>query len=125
MAANAQELALRYLLALSGDVRSAMLLTETGELLASAPGSAGEPASVDARELIEATLGFRNGGAEAVELDILCTRESVFVLVDRGLAMVCVADRLALPGIVLHEMRVVLGDLAEGGESATLRKEQA
>jgi hypothetical protein len=115
MAANANELALRYLLQLSSDIAAAMLFTEDGELLATAPDLSGEPAA-PARDLMRATLELRNGQEEAIELDALCERDSVFVLASHGLAMVCVASRLALPGIVLHEMRSVLSDLARGSE---------
>jgi hypothetical protein len=129
VAANAQELALRYLLALSSDIRTAALLREDGRLLASAPDPLDDSAAADARQLVGAALGFRHGTSanpmhdEPIELDILCSRDSVYVLADGGVALVCVAERQALPGIVLHEMRSVLGDL-DGGE-ATLRRERA
>ena len=111
MAADQHELALRYLLQLSSDIRSAMLLRGSSVLLAAAPSPAAD-ASVDAAsELVRAALDLRNGEPEAVELDVLCESEAVYVIAHDGIAMVCVADRLALAGIVLHEMRAVLADL--------------
>lgn len=121
MAANANELALRYLLQLSSDIVAAILLSEDGELLASAPHPAEGAAGAAARDLVRATLELRDGQESLIELDALCDRDSVLVLASDGLAMVCVASRLALPGIVLHEMRSVLSDLA-GGTGVVSRK---
>ncbi|MEX0745401.1 MAG: hypothetical protein WD118_07340 [Phycisphaeraceae bacterium] len=110
MAADQHELALRYLLQLSSDIRSAMLL-RGGDLLAAAPSPALDASVEAASELVRMALDLRNGEPEAVELDVLCESEAVYVIARDGIAMVCVADRLALAGIVLHEMRAVLADL--------------
>ena len=111
MAADQNELALRYLLQLSSDIRSAILLSESGELLASVPSRADADTAAAASELVRTALELRDGESEPIELDVLCEGESVHLTARDGLAIVCVADRLALPGIVLHEMRSVLADL--------------
>ena len=51
MALTAQELALRYLLELSSDIRAAVLLDATGKLLAAAPRPSPERMAALAGEL--------------------------------------------------------------------------
>ncbi len=115
MAANPNELALSYLLALSSDIRTAVLLDQRGQLLASVPGPL-EAAQVDvAAGLLESTIELREGSSEPIELDLTFKESTVYVLVSGELAMVCTSNRQALPGIVLYEMRSVLADIAGSG----------
>jgi hypothetical protein len=116
MAANQYEPALRYLLQLSDDIESALLLDPDGKVLASVPEAAPMARSA-AAEMLEAAHGLRNGGNESIEIDALYERDFVFLVSSNGFALVCVAGRLSLPGIVLHEMRLVLSDLS--AESST------
>jgi hypothetical protein len=104
MSAGPNDLALQYLLRLSSDIRSAIVL-HRGELVAAAPGSPDAELTRTASELVESAAELSNGSHEPVEVDALCGGETVYVIADGEWGMICVAHRLSLPGIVLHEMR--------------------
>lgn len=113
------ELALRYLLELSTDIRLALLLDREGELIAAAPERPSEHVAGLAGQLTrEAGALGGSGPSGSVELDAIVERGAVFLIRDDGTALVCVTGRLALPGLILHDMRAVLDDLraARAGE---------
>jgi hypothetical protein len=96
------ELALAYLGELSADVREGVVLDADGRLLAGSPALAGP-----ARELMDATF--------ASQIEVRLERGSVFAARSAGHAIAVVAGRFALPALMLHDLRVVLGDLAPDG----------
>jgi predicted regulator of Ras-like GTPase activity (Roadblock/LC7/MglB family) len=115
MEAMSQERALRYLLELSTDIRVAMLIDDKGLLMAAAPERPGEQIADVASELAgQARLMAANGGQGQVEVDVTVEGGAVFALCEGGPAMVCVTGPMALPGLILHDMRLALDDLRRG-----------
>jgi len=92
------ELALAYLRELSGDVESAVLLDGGG-----APLAGDEALAPAARELLAAT--------DAPALEVLTPEGDVFAARSERYAIVVTARRAALPGLVRHDLRLVLSDL--------------
>jgi hypothetical protein len=121
MAASSQELALRYLLELSSDIRVALLLDAAGELVAAAPdpppGRMAELAGELSRE-----AGARFGGdREPVELDAACDGGAVFLIRSEHGAMAAVTDRSVLPGLIFYDMHAVLMDLDRAASAEARR----
>jgi hypothetical protein len=115
MAVVSQELALRYLIELSTDIRAALLLGTDGALLAAAPERPSERAIDVTKALLrEASLASASDEAAPVEIDVRLERATVFLVREGGPALVCVAGPFALPGLILHDMRAVLSDLRRG-----------
>ncbi len=119
MEAMAQELALRYMLELSTDIRAAFLVDEHGRLSAAAPERPGERAERAGLELAGAARKLAEaGGTGDVELDITVDGGGAFVVCGGGPAMVCVTGQFALAGLIFHDMRIALADLRRGGTEA-------
>jgi hypothetical protein len=122
MEAVTHGLALRYLLELSTDIRLALLLGADGGLIAAAPETPDERITLLGRELArEAVALAPDENATPLEVDATVDGGAVFLVRDRGQTLLCVTGRFALPGLILHDMRVVLNDLhrgsaEEGGE---------
>jgi predicted naringenin-chalcone synthase len=114
MEAVTHELALRYLLELSTDIRVALLIDGEGSLVAAAPERPSEQAVRQAEELAHEALTLAPDGETAVEVDVTIDGGTVFVVREDEPTLVCVAGPFALPGLILHDMRVVLGDLRRG-----------
>lgn len=112
MEAMTQELALRYLLELSTDIRMAMLIDDQGRLSAAAPERPADQIAQVASELAgQARLLASNGDQGQVEVDVTMEGGAVFALCEGGPAMVCVTGPMALPGLILNDMRIALNDL--------------
>ena len=121
MAATSQELALRYLLELSKDIRGALLLEPGGALIAAAPDPHVEGLADLAAELSR-EVGVHFGPAgEAVELDASCEGGSVFLVRSSEVAMVCVTERSVLPGLIFYDMHAVLSDLGRAAAAEARR----
>jgi hypothetical protein len=115
MEAVTQELALRYLLELSTDIRLAVLVREDGELIAAAPDPPSERAAGIGSELAREALALATDSQPgAFELDVTVDGGAVFLVREDGPVLICVTGPFALPGLILHDMRVVLGDLRRG-----------
>jgi hypothetical protein len=114
MEAITDELALRYLLELSTDIRVAFLTDAQGELMAAAPDSPGEHVTAVGADLVREAAALADGGDASVEVDVTLERGSVFCVREHGRALVCVTGRFALPGLILHDMRIALDDLRRG-----------
>jgi hypothetical protein len=111
-----QELVLRYLLELSTDIRLALLLDDDGELLAAAPERPDERTLRVCEKLAwEASELAGDDKATPLELDVTLDGGAVFVVREGGPVLLCVTGPFALPGLILHDMRVVLDDLRRGG----------
>jgi hypothetical protein len=118
LAVVSQELALRYLLELSTDIRVALLHETDGALLAAAPERPSDKAREASGALVREALAVGNAnGSAPVEIDVRLSRGAVFVVREDGPVLVCVTGPLALPGLILHDMRVVLDDLRRGGSA--------
>ncbi len=98
------ELALAYLRELSTDVRDAVLLDSGGRCLAGSPALAGP-----AHELLAAT--------KAPQVEVALEQGAVFAARSREHAIAIVAERFSLPALMLHDLRVVLSDLASSTAS--------
>jgi hypothetical protein len=121
MAASSQELALRYLLELSSDIRVALLLDGAGELVAAAPDPLPRGMAELAGELShEAGARFGQGG-EPVELDAACEGGAVFLIRFEHGAMATVTDRSVLPGLIFYDMHAVLTDLDRAASAEARR----
>jgi predicted regulator of Ras-like GTPase activity (Roadblock/LC7/MglB family) len=109
------ELALRYMLELSTDIKVAFLIDEDSALIAAAPERpSDEIAHVGAELAAEARALARERGSSSVELDVTVERGAVFVVCEDGPALVCVTGQFALPGLILHDMRIALSDMQRG-----------
>jgi hypothetical protein len=118
MAPSSHELALRYLLELSSDIRRALLWDGSGELLASAPPEGPETLAEPALELVrEAEAVFPRGEAPELELDATCDEGVVFLIRNAELTMLCVTERAVLPGLIFYDMHAVLRDLNRAAEA--------
>jgi hypothetical protein len=120
MAATSQELALRYLLELSSDIRVALLLDPEGGLVAASPQSPPGAVAKLAGELSR-EVGRVFGEGEAVEIDASCEGGTVFLIRSSQDAMVCLTDRSALPALIFYDMHAVLTDLDRAAEAESRR----
>jgi hypothetical protein len=121
MTANSQELALRYLLELSSDIRLALLLDREGGLVAAAPQPPpGRLAELAGELSREAGARFAEGG-EDVELDALCEGGTLFLIRFAEGAMVCLTDRSVLPGLIFYDMHAILTDLDRAASAEARR----
>lgn len=119
MAASSQELALRYLLELSSDIRLALLLGPDGGLLAAAPQPPPGRLTELAGELSREAGTLFGGEGEDVEIDAACDGGTLFLIRSGEGAMVCLTDRSVLPGLIFYDMHAVRTDLdrAAGAEA--------
>lgn len=113
------ELALRYLLELSTDIRLALLLDREGKLIAAAPDRPSGEAIELAGRLVAEARALARSPDEPVELDALVERGAVFLIGEDDVVLLCTTGRFALPGLILHDMRAVLGDLRAGRSGAS------
>ena len=119
MSATSNELALRYLLELSSDIRQAMLVDADGSLVAAAPQRPpGRLAELAAELSSEAGAAFGAGG-EPVEIDAACDGGTVFLIRSGEGAMICLTERSVLPALIFYDMHAVLTDIerAAGAEA--------
>jgi hypothetical protein len=115
MEAVSHELALRYLLELSTDIRLALLLDTAGDMIAAAPDRPAEDTLRAAQQLAgEASELAGDDVSTPLELDVTLESGAVFVVREAGPVLLCVTGPFALPGLILHDMRVVLDDLRRG-----------
>jgi hypothetical protein len=114
MEAVTNELALRYLLELSTDIRVALLIDADGNLVASAPERPSEEAAERGVDFAREAFALASDRETPVEVDVTVDGGTVLLVREDDPALVCVAGPFALPGLILHDMRVVLGDLRRG-----------
>jgi hypothetical protein len=119
MAASSQELALRYLLELSSDIRMALLLDRDDVLVAAAPQPPPGRLAELAGELSREAGALFDAGGEPVEIDAVCEGGTLFLIRHAEGAMVCITDRSVLAGLIFYDMHAVLNDLdrAAGAEA--------
>lgn len=125
---SAHDLALRYLLGLSADIRGGLLFGRDGEMLASAghlPAedlpSVCERLARAARELAPAAGA---GEQPAVEVDVFSEGGAMFVLADRDLLLSCVTNRNVHPGLIFYDMHAVLRDLERAAAAGAVREQE-
>lgn len=108
---EAAEGALAYLTEMTPDLRGAAILDDSGAVLA----ASGPPERwrEDAAALFAAVEG---GGGEVEQIHVGTTQGEVFALRHAGLAAVVVTERFALASLTFFDLRMVLRDLACGGD---------
>jgi hypothetical protein len=121
MAATSQELALRYLLELSSDIRMGLLLDSDGGLVASAPQPPPGRLAELAGDLSREAGVLFGGDGETVEIDALCEGGTLFLIRHPEGAMVCITDRSVLPGLIFYDMHAVLTDLERAANAEARR----
>jgi predicted regulator of Ras-like GTPase activity (Roadblock/LC7/MglB family) len=96
------------LVATSADVRAAVLIDAAGGLLASSDGDRDRSRRFAelAHGLVEAADAATSEPTEQIEVQI--AEGTVFVMRDSRVAVACVAERLALPALVLYDLRETL-----------------
>jgi hypothetical protein len=120
MEAVTHELSLRYLLELSTDIRVAFLVDQQGRLVAAAPEAPGDRVARLGSELAARARAIgAERGQEAVEVDVTVEGGAAFVVTEGGPAMVCVTGPFALPGLIIHDMRIALDDLRRSEAAAS------
>jgi hypothetical protein len=123
MAATAHDLALRYLLELSADIRGALLMDRSGALLASAGRLPHDELAETGRRIAREAAALAPDGGEPVEVDVFASRGAMFVLAEAAHVMVCTTNRTVNPGLIFYDMHAVLRDIdraaaAEGRREA-------
>jgi hypothetical protein len=121
MAATAHDLALRYLLELSADIRGALLMDPDGSVLATAGQVPPDDLDATARRITQEVGRLAPGGA-VVEVDAFAARGAMFVLAEAGHLMVCTTNRTVNPGLIFYDMHAVLRDLGRAAESERRRE---
>jgi predicted regulator of Ras-like GTPase activity (Roadblock/LC7/MglB family) len=108
---GAAEGALAYLTEMTPDLRGAAILDGAGEVLAASgpPGRWRE----DAAALFAAAGG--DDADEVEQVHVGTTQGEVFALRHAGLAAVAVTERFALASLTFFDLRMMLRDLAGGG----------
>ncbi len=128
---SAHDLALRYLLELSADIRGALLLDRDGRLLARAGHLPPEDLESVGRRLADSARALSHNGGPAgaghdrqaaVEVDVLSGGGAMFLLGEADLVMACVTNRNVNPGLIFYDMHAVLRDL-ERAAAAEARRE--
>jgi hypothetical protein len=123
MPATAHDLALRYLLELSADIRAALLTDRGGSLLAAAGSLPSDELAERARRIV-AEVDLLAPAGETVEVDVFATRGALFVLAEPVHVMVCTTNRSVNPGLIFYDMHAVLRDI-DRAAAAEERREAA
>jgi len=123
MAATAYDLALRYLLELSADIRGALLMDRAGALLASAGRLPHDELAETARGIAGEMTTLAADGPGPVEVDVLAAGGGMFAVAEDDRVMVCTTNRAVNPGLIFYDMHAVLRDMdraaaAEGRREA-------
>jgi hypothetical protein len=121
MAASSQELALRYLLELSSDIRMALLLDSDGALVAAAPQPPPGRLAELAQDLSREAGALFGSAGDPVEIDALCEGGTLFLIRSLEGAMLCLTDRSVLPGLIFYDMHAVLTDLERAATAEARR----
>jgi predicted regulator of Ras-like GTPase activity (Roadblock/LC7/MglB family) len=122
MPATAHDLALRYLLELSADIRAALLMDRDGALLAAVGSLPSGGLPERARRVVAEVESLAPG--ETVEVDVFATRGALFVLAEDSRVMVCTTNRTVNPGLIFYDMHAVLRDI-DRAAAAEERREAA
>jgi len=120
---SSHDLALRYLLELSADIRGALLLDRDGGLLATAGHLPPDDlAGVAARLAGAARALSPNGdGHTAIEVDVFSEGGVMFMLAEAELVMSCVTNRGVHAGLIFYDMHAVLRDLDRAAAAEAIR----
>ena len=97
---------------MSADVRAAVLLDAAGGLVAASGSDAGRGRRLGelAHELVMAADSAATEPTEQIEAQV--PGGGVFAVRDARYTLACVTKRLALPALVLYDMRMTMLDIA-------------
>ena len=125
---SAHQLALRYLLELSTDIRGAFLLDREGAVLATAGHLAAEDLEAAGRRVAAAVRDVSANGDAAgrpphasVEVDVFAGSGALFLLAEEAHLMACVTNRTVHPGLIFYDMHAVLRDLDRAAAAEAVR----
>jgi hypothetical protein len=107
------ELAVGYLCEMSADIRDAVVLTPCGEPVAGPP------------ELAEAAARLLAAAPDAAEIEVAVAGGAIHAARGARHSVVAVCGRYALPALIRYDLKVVLGELADGGPTRPARTEAA
>jgi hypothetical protein len=122
MAATAHDLALRYLLELSADIRGALLMDRAGELLSAAGLVPPQDLAETGRRIVHEIGALASAGGEPVEVDVFAARGALFVLAEAAHVMVCTTNRTVNPGLIFYDMHAVLRDIGRAAAAEQRRE---
>ena len=122
MAATAHDLALRYLLELSADIRGALLMDRSGGQVASAGLLPPDGLAGVGRRIVREVSRLAPHGGETVEVDVFAGRGALFVLAEDANVMVCTTNRSVNPGLIFYDMHAVLRDIERAAEAEERRE---
>ncbi|HYP56530.1 MAG TPA: hypothetical protein VEQ41_09575 [Solirubrobacterales bacterium] len=109
---DSAELALGFLAEMSPDLRGAAILDGDGGVLAATADP--ERWEEDVAALFD--VGDRAGEEQVEQIHIGTEQGEVFALRHAGLAAVAVTERFALASLTFFDLRMLLRDLAAGGD---------
>lgn len=115
------EFALAFLAEMSPDLRGASILAGDGAVLAASGDQ--ERWRDDVAALFD--VADRAGGEPVEQVHIGTEQGEVFALRHAGLAAVAVTERFALASLTFFDMRMLLRDLAAGGDGRGRDREGA
>ena len=119
---SAHDLALRYLLELSTDIRGALLLDRDGRLLASAGHLAAEDLASVGERLAASARDVASADHAAIEIDVHSAGGAMFLLGEAQHVMACVTNRSVHPGLIFYDMHAVLRDLDRAAAAEAVRE---
>jgi len=119
---SAHDLALRYLLELSTDIRGALLLDRDGRLLASAGHLAAEDLASMGERLAASARDLASAEHAAIEIDVHSAGGAMFLLGEAQHVMACVTNRSVHPGLIFYDMHAVLRDLDRAAAAEAVRE---
>ena len=122
MAATEHDLALRYLLELSADIRGALLIDREGRVLAAAGRMPGDELADTGRRLAHEVLALAPNGDGPIEVDVFAARGALFVVAEAAYVMVCTTNRSVNAGLIFYDMHAVLRDIDRAAASEERRE---
>ena len=122
MTATEHDLALRYLLELSADIRGALLIDREGRVLAAAGRMPGDELADTGRRLAHEVLALAPNGDGPIEVDVFAARGALFVVAEAAYVMVCTTNRSVNAGLIFYDMHAVLRDIDRAAASEERRE---
>jgi hypothetical protein len=122
MAATAHDLALRYLLELSADIRGALLTDRRGALLAAAGALPPDDVPLTAQRIVREVGGLGGDDGQVVEVDVFALRGALFVVAEGEHVMACTTNRAVNPGLIFYDMHAVLRDIGRAAAAEERRE---
>jgi predicted regulator of Ras-like GTPase activity (Roadblock/LC7/MglB family) len=119
--------ALKDLMEISSQVRSAVVFAPDGTVEASSLGDEGRGAELarSAKELLDAAGGVREGGGAVNQLEVATAEGSVFVVRDAERVIAATTSADPTVGLVFYDLKSCLRGAAEKAPQKRPRKKKA